>query len=144
MERVYAQILKEDMKVNLIGGRNEGLPINHPAVIVVDITDRADKDAIKVAMTYDPITDAFAYIEDKIGIAEVTPEATQLDRMEANLDYLVMMQQEVIMDWYNKIKRYYELKLWDSKMVQDAVLKGKITQEQCIEIMKDEVSQNGE
>lgn len=48
------------------------------------------------------------------------------------------------MDWYNKIKRYYELKLWDSKMVQDAVTKGKITQEQCIEIMKDEVSQNGE
>lgn len=92
MERIYAQVLKEDMKVNLIGGRNEGLPINHPAVIVVDITDRADKEEIKVAMTYDPIADVFAYIEDKIEVAEVTPETTQMDRIEANLDYLVMMQ----------------------------------------------------
>lgn len=48
------------------------------------------------------------------------------------------------MDWYNKIKRYYELKLWDSKMVQDAVLKGKITQEQYTEIVNEGVSQYGE
>lgn len=92
MERVYAQILKEDMRVNLIGGRNEGLPINHPAVIIVDITDRADKDEIKVSMSYDIETDTFAYIEDKIEVAEVTVEATQTDRIEANIDYLVMMQ----------------------------------------------------
>lgn len=92
MVRIYAQILKEDMRVNLIGGRNEGLPINHPAVIVVDITDRADKDEIKVSMSYDIETDKFAYIEDKIEVAEVTPEATQVDRIEANLDYLIMMQ----------------------------------------------------
>lgn len=92
MERIYAQVLKENMKVNLIGGRNEGLPINHPAVIIVDITDRADKDEIKVSMSYDIETDTFAYIEDKIWIAEATPEATQMDRIEANLDYLVMMQ----------------------------------------------------
>ena len=92
MERIYAQVLKEDMKVNLIGGRKEGLPINHPAVIVVDITDRADKDEIRVSMSYDIGTDTFAYIEDKTEVVEVTPESTQLDRMEANLDYLVMMQ----------------------------------------------------
>lgn len=92
MERIYAQVLKEDMKVNLIGGRNEGLPINHPAVIVVDITDRADKEEIKIAMTYDPIVDAFAYATDKIEIIEVKAESTQMDRIEANIDYLVMMQ----------------------------------------------------
>ena len=46
------------------------------------------------------------------------------------------------MDWYNKIKRYYELKLWDEKMVQDAVTKGKITQEQFDKIVNAEVSQN--
>ena len=130
------------MRVNLIGGRNEGLPINHPAVIVIDITDRADKNDIKVAMTYDQDTDTFAYDEDKKEIVEVASETAQLDRMEANLDYLVMMQQEEVMDWYNKIKRYYELKLWDKKMVGDAVTKGKITQEQYAEIV--EVSQNGE
>ena len=92
MERTYAQVLKEDMRVNLIGGRNEGLPINHPAVIVIDITDRADKNDIKVAMTYDQETDTFVYIEDEKEITEALSEATQLDRMEANLDYLVMMQ----------------------------------------------------
>ncbi len=91
MERTYAQILKEDMRVNLIGGRNEGLPINHPAVIVIDITDRADKNNIKVAMTYDPVTDVFAY--EKTEIVELPTEATQLDRIEAAI---VKSKEEVI------------------------------------------------
>ena len=50
MERIYAQVLKEDMKVNLIGGKNEGLPITHPSVMMIDITEREDRDSIKVSM----------------------------------------------------------------------------------------------
>lgn len=38
------------------------------------------------------------------------------------------------MDWFNKIKYYYDLGLWTDKMVQDAVNKGKITAEQAAEI----------
>lgn len=94
MERIYAQVLKEDMMVNLIGGRNEGLPINHPAVIVVDITERVDKDEIKVSMTYDPIADVFAY--EKTEIVEVPAEATQLDRIEA----AIVKSKEEIIDEY--------------------------------------------
>lgn len=93
MERIYAQVLKADMRVNLIGGKNEGLPIIHPAVIVIDITDRTDRDEIKVSMKYDVEADTFSYVDVETStesMAEIEP--TQLDRMEANLDYLVMMK----------------------------------------------------
>ncbi|WP_276934065.1 XkdX family protein [Dielma fastidiosa] len=46
------------------------------------------------------------------------------------------------MNWYEKIKKYYSLKLWDRKMVGDAVTKGVITQEQFDMIVNTEVSQN--
>lgn len=46
------------------------------------------------------------------------------------------------MNWYEKIKKYYALKLWNKKMVEDAVTKGVITQEQFEEIINAEVSQN--
>ncbi|WP_276934063.1 hypothetical protein [Dielma fastidiosa] len=93
MERIYAQVLKEDMKVNLIGGKNEGLPITHPSVMMIDITEREDRDSIKVSMVYDAETDIFSYIESEPPVnVEKEIEATQLDRMEANIDYLVMMK----------------------------------------------------
>lgn len=47
---MFAQVLKSDMRVNLIGGANEGLPIEHAAVICVDIGERTD---IKLYMKYD-------------------------------------------------------------------------------------------
>ena len=34
------------------------------------------------------------------------------------------------MNSYEKIKRYYELGFWNEEMVQNAVIKGKITQEE--------------
>ena len=39
MEKIYAQILKSNMQVNLVGGKEVGLPIeNHPLAFCVDIT----------------------------------------------------------------------------------------------------------
>ena len=38
------------------------------------------------------------------------------------------------MDWFEKIKLYYETGLWDINRVKDAVVKGKITAEQFKEI----------
>lgn len=35
---------------------------------------------------------------------------------------------------YEKIKMYYELRLWNSEMVRNAVLKGKITEAEFKEI----------
>lgn len=37
---------------------------------------------------------------------------------------------------YEKIKKWYEMKLWTAEMVQHAVAKGVITEEQCDEILK--------
>jgi uncharacterized XkdX family phage protein len=39
------------------------------------------------------------------------------------------------MNWYEKIKYYYELGLWNITMVRNAVLKEKITPEQYKEII---------
>ena len=38
------------------------------------------------------------------------------------------------MDWFEKIKIYYEMGLWDIERVKNAVIKGKITAEQFKEI----------
>ena len=38
------------------------------------------------------------------------------------------------MEWFEKIKLYYETGLWDINRVKDAVVKGKITAEQYEEI----------
>lgn len=65
MGKIYAQVLKQDMKVNLIGGKAMGLPIVHPAVIVIDITNRSDKDSIQLYMTYDEKADIFAYVQEE-------------------------------------------------------------------------------
>ena len=36
--------------------------------------------------------------------------------------------------WYQKIKGYYEKNLWNDEMVRNAVIKGKITQDEYKEI----------
>ena len=38
------------------------------------------------------------------------------------------------MSWFEKIKIYYEMGLWDIERVKNAVIKGKITVEQFKEI----------
>ena len=38
------------------------------------------------------------------------------------------------MDWFEKIKFYYEMGFWDIERVKNAVIKGKITAEQFKEI----------
>ena len=38
------------------------------------------------------------------------------------------------MNWFERIKLYYETGLWDINRVKDAVVKGKITAEQFKEI----------
>ena len=36
--------------------------------------------------------------------------------------------------WYQKIKDYYDKNLWNDEMVRNAVIKGKITQDEYKEI----------
>ena len=36
--------------------------------------------------------------------------------------------------WYQKIKEYYDKGLWNDEMVRNAVIKGKITQDEYKEI----------
>lgn len=43
-----------------------------------------------------------------------------------------------MMEWFEKIKLYYETGLWDINRVKDAVVKGKITAEQYEEITGEE------
>jgi len=38
------------------------------------------------------------------------------------------------MNWFERIKLYYEMGLWDIERVKNAVIKGKITAEQFKEI----------
>lgn len=53
---MYAQILKESMRVNLIGGSDLGLPIEHNSIICIDIGDNPN---IKLGMVYDESTQSF-------------------------------------------------------------------------------------
>ncbi|MDD3229761.1 MAG: hypothetical protein PHE09_11150 [Oscillospiraceae bacterium] len=54
---MYAQVLKSTMKVNLIGGASEGLPLEHELTYCLDIGDRKD---ISVGMTFDESTGLFS------------------------------------------------------------------------------------
>lgn len=56
---MYAQILKETMIVNLIGGKEVGLPLEHPMVICIDISEHPQRNELKVGMSYDVNTDIF-------------------------------------------------------------------------------------
>lgn len=38
-------------------------------------------------------------------------------------------------NWFDDIRKYYTAGLWTADMVQNAVAKGKLTQEQCNEIL---------
>ena len=45
------------------------------------------------------------------------------------------------MDWFEKIKIYYEMGLWDIERVKNAMTKGKITAEQFKEITEQTYAQ---
>ena len=82
MMKTYAQILKSDNTVNLIGGTEMGLPVyDHELVYCIDITDREDKDTIEVYMIYDEETDIFAFPPTP----EPQPEPTTPTLTEADL-----------------------------------------------------------
>ncbi|MBR0596971.1 hypothetical protein [Sinanaerobacter chloroacetimidivorans] len=75
---MYAQVLKTDMRVNLIGDSDKGLPIEHPAVICVDIGDRTD---VKLGMKYDK--------EKGLFYEEVPEVITPPEAEPATEDYLI-------------------------------------------------------
>ena len=74
----YAQILKSDNTVNLIGGKEVGLPISeHPLAYCIDITDRTE--AIELYMVYDSATDTFAFPEPIPTPAEPSADEQLID-----------------------------------------------------------------
>lgn len=85
---MYAQVLKSDMRVNLIGGNEEGLPIEHPLVICVDIGKRTD---VELYMKYNEKTGEF-YHEQPPEPQPPSPEPpTVEDRLMAVEEALLMI-----------------------------------------------------
>lgn len=82
---MYAQIIKADMRVNLIGGVDEGLPIEHPEVICVDIGDRTD---VKVYMRYD--SEAEEFFDEALEPILIKPMPT-MEEYLIDLDFRVSM-----------------------------------------------------
>ena len=84
---MYAQVLKNrGYLVNLVGGSEVGLPIEHPDVICIDIGDRTD---VKENMTYNPETNSFT---DSFPSLEPSPEPpTTEDRLMAVEEALLMI-----------------------------------------------------
>ena len=85
---MYAQILKSDMRVNLIGGKEEGLPIEHPLVICVDICDRTD---VEVYMKYDEETGEFYHEQVPEPQPPLPEPPTVEDRLMAVEEALLMI-----------------------------------------------------
>lgn len=80
----YAQILKSDNTVNLIGGHEVGLPIGeHPLAYCIDITDRAD--VIELYMIYDQTTEAFYFPEPAIKPVEPSADEQLIDSYTLSL-----------------------------------------------------------
>lgn len=85
---MYAQILKSDMRVNLIGGSEEGLPVEHPLVVCVNIGDRTD---VEVYMKYNEETGEF-YWEEPPEPQQPSPDPpTMEDRLMAVEEALLMI-----------------------------------------------------
>lgn len=80
----YAQILKSDNTVNLIGGHEVGLPIGeHPLAYCIDITDRTD--IIELYMIYDPSTDTFVFPEPILTPTEPSADEKLIDSFTLSL-----------------------------------------------------------
>lgn len=102
--KIYAQILKNNNRVNLIGGlQDKGLyEFDLPLAYTVDITDRSDKDMIQIGMVYDRDSDTFTeYTEPEKPEPvqeEVEPTIEEtLAQIQVNTEYLVCLQEEAIL-----------------------------------------------
>lgn len=81
--RIYAQVLKENMRVNLIGGKEKGLyPFDLRLAFTVDITDRP---GVKVGMKYNPSLDEFEDDGGAIVLEEPEREPTAEEILDALL-----------------------------------------------------------
>ena len=81
--KIYAQVLKENYRVNMIGGKEKGLyPFDLRLAFTVDVTDRP---GVKVGMLYNPSLDEF---EDDGG-AIVIPEPEREPTAEEILNALL-------------------------------------------------------
>lgn len=60
MDKIYAQVFLKDMSVNLIGGKEVGLPLNNLLVKSVYISNRANEN-IQIGMYYDQENDRFSF-----------------------------------------------------------------------------------
>lgn len=80
---IYAQVIKENCRVNLIGGREVGLyPFDLRSAFTVDVTDRP---GVKVGMLYNPSLDEFIDDGGDIVLAEPDREPTADEILNALL-----------------------------------------------------------
>ena len=75
---MYAQVLRYDMKVNLIGGEEVGIPVDSSLVICVDIGDRQD---VQEGMSYNEATGEFYWEE----LQDVIPQPTDAELVQQRL-----------------------------------------------------------
>ena len=81
--KIYAQVLKENYRVNLIGGKEVGLyPFDLRLAFTVDITDRP---GVKVGMLYNPSLDEFEDDDGAIVLEEPDREPTADEILNALL-----------------------------------------------------------
>lgn len=81
--KIYAQVLKENYRVNLIGGKEVGLyPFDLRLAFTVDVTDRP---GVKVGMKYNPSLDDFEADESAMVLAEPDREPTADEILNALL-----------------------------------------------------------
>ena len=81
--KIYAQVLKENYRVNLIGGKEVGLyPFDLRLAFTVDVTDRP---GVAVGMKYNPSLDEFEADESAIVLEEPEREPTAEEILDALL-----------------------------------------------------------
>jgi hypothetical protein len=81
--KIYAQVLKENYRVNMIGGKEKGLyPFDLRLAFTVDITDRP---CVAVGMKYNPSLDEFEADDSAIVIPEPEHEPTTEEILNALL-----------------------------------------------------------
>ena len=81
--KIYAQVLKENYRVNMIGGKEKGLyPFDLRLAFTVDVTDRP---GVAVGMKYNPSLDEFEADDSAIVIPEPEREPTAEEILNALL-----------------------------------------------------------
>lgn len=80
VNKIYAQVLKENYRVNLIGGKEVGLyPFDLRLAFTVDVTDRP---GVKVGMKYNPSLDEFEDDGGAIILTEKVKEPTVEEKLQ--------------------------------------------------------------